>query len=247
MEIAQNEEKLNVGGILGNYKKNKQKLLELEKKVEMFEKTEKIGVLIYLNNIKKFGRIQMQTDFNDKYYFNQNSCNIDWNDLIEGKFYKFILEKSKDTRFEYQAKLIEKILDTSVLKLPEGKIKVFENKVLENKVVENSNSVQRPKPIPRPRPLSTFKSVLEILNMKEEETKKIKIKQHYQKACPYHCTFNGRPRLWGFLSHLGKLENSANNCLRNPQSNNCCKKYKNDKVLSNYEIAEYIKQIIERD
>jgi hypothetical protein len=65
----------------------------------------KIGSIVFIHDKKLFGKILCGDEY---YYFNNNSTNIDFNELKINEKYKFKLVPSIDKRYKNQAFIIEK-------------------------------------------------------------------------------------------------------------------------------------------
>ena len=231
---------LNAGGILGNKKKLESENKELKIKIAILMNEERVGRVSKINKFKNFGEILDTDNYDNPFYFNEKTSAVPWNQIEEGKQYKFTIQNSQNPNFLFQAKIISIIDQHQVFRIPNSR-----NSVVIQSSVKEVNPISKPTPTPRPR------SVLHYLNLSEEQAKTIKIQSGKELCCPYDCNFNGRSTLHGFLSHLGKLKNheknngaGANNCRLNPSNEHSAKWCKNNKIFTDRELAEHLKQII---
>ncbi|MGI9555027.1 MAG: hypothetical protein ACR2M6_03545 [Vampirovibrionia bacterium] len=239
MYEAQNQT-LNAGGILGNKKKLETENKELKIKIAILLNEERVGRISKINNFKNFGEILDTKNYDNPFYFNKKTSNVEWNQIEEGKKYKFCIQNSQNPNFLFQAKIISIIDECQIFRIPNSR----KSLIIHSSVKENK-PISKPRPTPRPR------TVLHYLNLTEEQAKSIKIESGKELCCPYDCNFNGRSTLHGFLSHLGKLKNheknngvGANNCRLNPSNEHSAKWCKNNKIFTDRELAEHLKQII---
>ena len=182
------------------------------------------GMIYYINKFKKFGRIKCNGEI---YYFNLHSCDIDMNILNVNDIVKFRIIHSFDPNFKLQAYIIN-----------------YNNNNTNHRTLSDLRmSTKTRNTHTDARTISNMNININTHTNTHTNVDINNISLFYR--CPYNCNVKRKTDL-GLLSHLGVDGNKRNNCSKNPLSEYCNKRNKNDIIISTQKILKYVKEETKR-